>query len=354
MSAVGRAGLVCDVEVATRDVAARIEVAPGETVALLGPNGAGKSTVLDVVAGLVAPSRGGVTLGGRDLTGVPPHRRRVALLAQEPLLFPHLSVLDNVAFGPRSRGAGRAASRDLARTWLVRVGIEDLADRRPARLSGGQAQRAALARALAAEPELLLLDEPMAALDVDVAPAVRQVLHAVLADRSVVVVTHDPLDALLLADRVAVLEQGRVVESGSTSEVLTRPRSAFAARLAGLNLVPGRWDGLAVTHADATVTGLPVERSPDAGADVVAVFSPSAVAVHAEAPTGSPRNSLAALVTDVEPLGDRVRVRTRVGDLPISAEVTPAAVVELGLVPGSRVHLAVKAVEVRVHAARRT
>ena len=172
---------------------------------------------------------------------VAPHRRRIALLAQEPLLFPHLSVLDNVAFGPRSAGAGRSESRGRAREWLEEVGIGDLADRRPAQLSGGQAQRAAVARALAAEPDLLLLDEPMAALDVAVTPALRQTLRRVLAERTCVVVTHDVLDALLLADRVLVLEGGRVVEQGPTREVLTRPRSAFAARLAGLNLVVGTW-----------------------------------------------------------------------------------------------------------------
>ena len=349
-----RAGLVLDVAVAARDVAVRLEVAPGETLAVLGPNGAGKSTVLGVVAGLVTPTSGRVTLADRDLTGVPPHRRQVALLAQEPLLFPHLSVLDNVAFGPRSTGAGRGASRDLARTRLREVGAEDLADRRPSQLSGGQAQRVAVARALAAEPEVLLLDEPMAALDVDVAPAVRHVLRTTLADRTVLLVTHDPLDALLLADRVVVMEHGRVVEDGSSQEVLTRPRSSFAARIAGLNLVPGQWDGVAVVHADAVVTGLPSATPPDVRGAAVAVFSPSAVSVYPQARAGSPRNGLSAVVTDVEPLGDRVRLRTRVGTLAIAAEVTPSAAAELDLVPGSPVHLAIKAVEVAVHAAHRS
>lgn len=348
------AGLVVDVAVRPRDVKVRLAVAAGETVALLGPNGAGKSTVLAVVAGLVAPTSGHVTLAGRDLAGVPPHRRQVALLAQEALLFPHLSVLDNVAFGPRSRGARRAASRAAALTHLRTVDAEDLADRRPAQLSGGQAQRVAVARALAAEPEVLLLDEPMAALDVDVAPAVRQVLRTALAGRSVLLVTHDPLDALLLADRVVVLEHGRVVEDGPSHEVLTRPRSAFAARVAGLNLVPGRWEDGAVVHPDAVVTGLPSASPPGERAAAVAVFSPSAVSVYAQAHTGSPRNGLAAVVTDVEPLGDRVRIRTRVGTLTLAAEVTPSAAAELDLVPGAPVHLAVKAVEVAVHAAHRS
>ena len=350
----GDAGLVLDVVVEARDVVARLEVAPGETVALLGPNGAGKSTVLGVAAGLVAPTSGRVTLAGRDLVGVPPHRRQVALLAQEPLLFPHLTVLDNVAFGPRARGAGRRASRAAALTWLREVGADALAGRRPGDLSGGQAQRVAVARALAAEPDVLLLDEPMAALDVDVAPAVRQVLRSSLAARTVLLVTHDPLDALLLADRVVVLEQGRVVEDGPSHEVLTRPRSAFAARVAGLNLVPGRWEGGAVVHPDAVVTGLPSASPPREQEAAVAVFSPSAVSVYAEAHAGSPRNGLAAVVTDVVPLGDRVRVRSRVGTLALAAEVTPSAAADLDLVAGSRVHLSVKAVEVAVHAAHRS
>jgi ABC-type sulfate/molybdate transport systems ATPase subunit len=343
--------------VPSRGIAVTLEVAPGETVALLGPNGAGKSTALGVVAGLV-PTEGRVAVGGRDLDGVPPHRRRVALLAQEPLLFPHLSVLDNVAFGPRSRGAGRRESRAAAGTWLDRVGMVAWADRRPDQLSGGQAQRVALARALAAEPELLLLDEPMAALDVDAAPGVRQVLRTVLADRTTLLVTHDALDALLLADRVVVVEDGRVVEQGETREVLTRPRSDFAARIAGLNLVTGRWRDGAVVHPTASVTGLPVGFQPRDGDEVVAVFSPSAVSVFAEPAAGSPRTSLTGVITDVEPLGDRVRIRTLVGSsspspVPVAADVTPAAAVELDLTPGSQVHLSIKAVEVAVHAARR-
>ncbi|MDF1703200.1 MAG: ABC transporter ATP-binding protein [Aeromicrobium sp.] len=349
-----RSGLVLDVVVGDRDVTVRLEVAHGETLALLGPNGAGKSTVLGAVAGLVAPTSGHVVLDGRDLTGVRPHRRHVALLAQDPLLFPHLSVLDNVAFAPRSTGAGRSASRSAARAHLREVGVEDLADRRPDRLSGGQAQRVAVARALAADPAVLLLDEPMAALDVDVVPALRQVLRRSLADRTVLLVTHDPLDALLLADRVVVLERGRVVEDGATQEVLTRPRSAFAARIAGLNLVAGRWDGRAVVHGDAVLTGLPSSEPLPTGGAAVAVFSPAAVSVYPQPPSGSPRNALAAVVTDVEPLGDRVRVTAAVGSLTITAEVTPSAAADLELVPGAEVHLAVKAVEVAVHAARRS
>jgi molybdopterin-binding protein len=346
--------LVYDAVVAERDVDVAFEVASGDTVALLGPNGAGKSTVLGVVAGLVGPTRGRVVVAGRDLAGVPPHEREVALLAQDPLLFPHLSALENVAFGPRARGAGRSQARTTAREWLDRVGVGDLADRRPARLSGGQAQRVAVARALAAGPELLLLDEPMAALDVAVAPALRHLLRTVLTGRSAVVVTHDALDALLLADRVVVVEDGRVVEQGATADVLRRPRSAFAARIAGLNLVAGTWDGESVVQGGIAVRGLPSDDPPALAGDAVAVFAPTAVSVFREAPGGSPRNALAATVTELEPLGDRFRVRTVAGGtapgVPLQAEVTPAAVAELGLVSGDRVNLIVKATEVSVHA----
>lgn len=342
--------LVVDVRVADRDVEVAFEVAAGETVAILGPNGAGKSTTLDVLGGLLRPDSGRVVLDGEELTGdgrwVAPHARRTALLAQDPLLFPHLSVLENVAFGPRSRGAGRTAARASAATWLAEVDATDLADRRPARLSGGQAQRVAVARALAADPRLLLLDEPMAALDIAVAPALRQLLRTVLADRTAVIVTHHVLDALLLADRVVVLEGGRVVEQGPAGVVLSRPRSAFAARFAGLNLIGGVATPDGVRRPDGSVLhGTPADPAPAGGSEAVAVFRPSAVAVHREPPGGSPRNVLAVRVDELEPLGDVVRVRA--GDL--AADVTVAAVAELGLAPGQEVSFVVKATEVDVY-----
>jgi molybdate transport system ATP-binding protein len=338
-----------------RDVDVTLSVAPGETVALLGPNGAGKSTILDLAAGLLRPDRGEVSLDGRVLTRVggdgaaawvPPHDRHIALLAQDPLLFPHLSVLENVEFAPRSRGARRAAARASAQHWLDEVGVLDLAARKPAQVSGGQAQRVALARALAADPRLLLLDEPMAALDVAVTPALRQTLRRVQEGRSAVIVTHDPLDALLLADRVVVLEQGRIVEQGPAADVLARPRSAFAARIAGLNMLVGSWrEGAVHTSSGVHVYGLSTEPTPRDGQAVVAVFSPAAVSVFRDTPGGSPRNALDCTLTDIEPYGDRVRVRA--GDL--SADVTPQAVAELDLVPGARVVLSVKANEVAVY-----
>lgn len=336
---------------AERDVEVSLSVAAGETLAVLGPNGSGKSTVLGVTAGLLTPDSGRVSVGEAVLTDtaagvrVPPHARRTALLGQEPLLFPHLSALENVAFGPRSAGVPRADARAAAQRWLDDVGVGELSGRRPAQLSGGQAQRVAVARALAAEPSLLLLDEPMAALDVAVLPALRQTLRRVLADRTVVVVTHDPLDALLLADRVVVLTGGRVVEEGPSAEVLSRPRSPFAARLAGLNLVRGTWDGGAVVSPEGLrVHGQVTGAAPYAGA--VATFRPAAVAVYPEHVDGSPRNAFDVTVTELEPLADLVRVHAG----PLHADVTVQAAAELALDVGHRVTFAVKATEVAVYA----
>ena len=338
--------------VAERHVDLAFDVAAGETVALLGPNGSGKSTALAVTAGLVHPDAGRVELDGRVLTDVaggvrvPPHDRRTALLGQEPLLFPHLDALENVAFGPRSAGTPRRVAREVAQRWLDEVGVGELSARRPGQLSGGQAQRVAVARALAASPALLLLDEPMAALDVAVQPALRQTLRRVLADRTVVVVTHDPLDALLLADRVVVLSAGRVIEQGVASEVLSRPRSPFAARLAGLNLVTGTWRSGSVESADGLrVHGQVVGPAPVEGEGAVATFRPAAVAVYRSAVEGSPRNSFPVTITEVEPLADLIRVHAG----PLHADVTVQAAAELGLATGLEVAFSVKATEVAVY-----
>lgn len=347
-----------------RDLQVDLEVADGETVALLGPNGAGKSSLLAVAAGLLRPHDGRVTLGGRTLTHVeagrtrawvPPHARQVALLAQDPLLFPHLSLRHNVAFGPRARGATRRDATLEADRWLTRIGLPELGDRRPAAVSGGQAQRVAVARALAADPRLLLLDEPMAALDVDVTPALRHLLREVLRDRTVVIATHDVLDALLLADRVAVLDGGRVVELGPTREVLGRPRSAFAARIAGLNIVAGTWaDGGVRTPGGDLVQGRLHDDGggtdrvePTAGTRMIAAFRPSAVSVFPHRAAGSPRNSWTATVTALEPHGDLVRVRAD----RLSADITPQAATDLAVTPGDTVWFTVKATEVDLYPA---
>jgi molybdate transport system ATP-binding protein len=345
--------------VAERGFDAALRVGPRETVAVMGPNGAGKSTLLSVIAGLLRPDSGRAELGGKVLFDfspdrsrwTPPHHRGTALLAQEPLLFPHLSALENVAFGPRSAGAGRGEAKTEALRWLAAVDAQDLHDRRPAELSGGQAQRVAVARALAADPGLLLLDEPMAALDIHTAPLLRRLLKSVLADKPAIIITHDVLDALMLADRVVILEGGRIAEEGPTREVLERPRSTFAAGLAGLNLIPGTLaaGGLLSAHGQ-TISGHVEEdfvRAGQADMPAVAVFPPSAVSVFLDDAHGSPRNYFEVTITDLEPHGDLVRVRA--GSL--AADVTPAASADLGLVPGLPVHFVVKATAVAIYPA---
>jgi molybdate transport system ATP-binding protein len=348
----------------TLDVA--LTVAPGEVLAVLGPNGAGKSTLLDVLAGLLRPDAGHVRVGDRTLTDVrdgvhvPAHRRGVGLLAQQALLFPHLSALANVAFGPRAQGVSRREAAVRAQDLLEAVDAGVLAERRPAQMSGGQQQRVALARALAAGPGLLLLDEPLAALDVDATPAMRALLRRTVGDsgRTAVLVTHSALDALVLADRVVVLTAGRVVEEGPTREVLARPRSPFAARVAGLDLVPGTASAGGLKTADGAVIVGHAEEV-DEGEPAVAVFPPTAVAVFAERPHGSPRNVVQVRLAAVEPHGDLVRLRA--GVLPggpgwadgLAADVTPGALVDLPVEPGAELWFAVKAAEVAIHPAGR-
>lgn len=337
----------------------RLRVRPGEVVAVLGANGAGKSTLLSLLSGLLHPDTGRITLDDKVLvdtttrTWVPPHGRKIALLAQQALLFPHLTAAANVAFGPRSQGVGRRAAQATAEQWLAAVDATEFADRKPAQLSGGQAQRIAIARALAARPSVLLLDEPMAALDVAVGPALRNLLRRVLREtrRSALLVTHDLIDALSLADRVVVVESGRIVEDGPTRTVLTEPRSAFTARIAGINLVAGTSDGHHLVTDDGTRIVGRFDPACQPGDSVVAVFQPSAVAVHLQEPTGSPRNHLPVTITELEPRGEIVRIHTAPipGAGGLLADVTVGAVADLELQPGVRVFCAVKATEVAIY-----
>jgi molybdate transport system ATP-binding protein len=352
----------------TLDVA--IDLAAGQTLAILGPNGAGKSSLLDIVAGLLRPDTGHAMLAGRTLfrlgdqpadpgadsadpsgaasadpadpasaatlaagsRWLPPHRRGVSLLAQQPLLFPHLTVLDNVAFGPRSAGQSRRQSRATAAHWLEEVDALDLADRKPAQLSGGQAQRIAVARALASAPALLLLDEPLAALDVGVAQDVRRMLRRVLAGRTVIFVTHDILDAFTLADRVLVVHNGTIVEQGPTRDVLRRPRTGFTAELAGLNLLTGVGTAAGLQLDDGT-TLTAAGGAPPARAAALAV-SPSAVAVSLARPPAGISNVVAATIRDLDPHGDLVRVHSAL----LAADVPASLAVDLDLRPGLPVY----------------
>ena len=331
-----------------------LNIDQGEVVALLGPNGAGKTTLLRAVAGLVPLNSGHVRLDGQVLedtdTGqyVPTERRPIGFVFQDYLLFPHLSVLDNVAFGLRSRGTGRRLAAEKAVQWLDRVGLESYAGAKPAELSGGQRQRVALARALAPDPRLLLLDEPLAALDASSRAEVRRDLKKHLASFAGIrlVVTHDPLEAVALADRLIVIEQGRLVQTGTAAEVTERPRSQYVADLVGVNLLRGEAD-----HGTVRMAGGPLVAAAGAeSGDVFAVIHPRAVSVHRKRPEGSPRNVWPGRATGIELMGDRVRVRID-GEVRVVAEVTTAALKELDLDEGGEVWLSFKATDVGVYPA---
>lgn len=327
------------------DLVLRVEA--GEVVALLGPNGAGKSTALRALAGLTPLTGGHITLDGEALHERSAERRPVGMVFQDYLLFPHLSALDNVAFGPRCHGVRKGEARRRAAEWLGRVGLADHAAARPRELSGGQAQRVALARALAVRPRMLLLDEPLAALDAHTRLDIRAQLRRHLADfeGAAVLVTHDPLDAMVLADRIVVIEDGRLVQEGTPAHVARHPRTDYVARLVGLNLYRGTARGHAVE-----LPGLTLNVAESLDGDVFLAFPPSALALFRTRPDGSPRNLWEARVTAVEPHGDQVRVHL---DSPVAAaaDITPAALAELGLTEGHAVWAAVKAAETHAYPA---
>jgi molybdate transport system ATP-binding protein len=335
----------------TLDVRLRAE--PGDVIAVIGPNGVGKSTLVRALAGIVPLSDGRVACAGQtwDAPGVrlDARERRVGMVFQDELLFPHLSALANVAFGPRSRGTRKADAERDARAWLDRFGVADLANRRPGQLSGGQAQRVSIARALATRPRLLLLDEPLSALDVGIAMALRIELtrHLAAYDGATVLVTHDALDALTVANRVLVLDDGRVAQEGTPSEVAQRPRTDHVARLVGINVLRGMSSGTTIRLGDGTAI---VSATPAEG-EVDACFSPTAVTLTMDEPSGSARNRWPGTVTSLVPHGSAVRVHLDAAT-GLIADVTPASAAQLGLTTGSRVWATVKATEIAVYAGR--
>ncbi|MGI8520122.1 MAG: ABC transporter ATP-binding protein [Actinomycetota bacterium] len=332
-----------------------IKAAAGETVVLVGPNGAGKTTLLRALAGLLPLAGGRVTLDDEVLEDpasrrrLPPEHRSVGFVFQDYVLFPHLSVLDNVAFGLRAaRGRSKDEARTQAREWLERMGLVGYAAERPRVLSGGQAQRVALARALATRPRMLLLDEPLAALDAGARAEVRRELKSSLSrfDGVRLVVTHDPVEAMALADRVVVIEGGRVVQEGTPSDLSARPRSSYIAELVGLNL----WRGQGLGDRVRLDSGgeMLVSHAPEG--EVYAALHPRAVALYRSRVEGSPRNVWRGRISRVESDGGRVRIRVE-GSIPVVAEVTPVAVAERSLIEGEEIWVSIKATEVSVYPA---
>jgi molybdate transport system ATP-binding protein len=340
------------VQIGTLDLDVALELDAGEVIALLGPNGAGKSTILRTLAGLLPIDRGRIDLDGRTIDDpeqdvfVVPEERPIGVVFQDYLLFDHMTVLENVAYGMRARRVPKREARALAAGWLDRLGLADYGDQRPVALSGGQAQRVALARALAVSPRLLLLDEPLAALDVGTRAEVRRDLRQHLAtfDGMRVLVTHDPVDAHALADRIAIVEDGRIVQRGTLAELTAHPRSRYVAELVGVNLATG-------VVADGTLTtdgGAEIVVADAAAGPACAVIRPHSVTLTRDAPQRtSARNSWAGTIVDVDRLGDRARVRLDAA-LPLVAEITVAALDDLDLRPGDEVHATVKATEIEV------
>jgi len=354
------AGLRADVAVRRGDFHLDVSVTltAGSVLAVLGPNGSGKSTLLNAIAGQIRPDFGRIEVGNRvlsdDDTFVAVADRRVGLLGQDPLLFPHLSALENVSFGQLARGVRHQQARSVAAEWLGRVGLTGLEDQKPASLSGGQQQRVAIARALAAKPDLLLLDEPMAALDVETASAVRTLLREHLAQTGVttIVVTHDVADAIVLADQVMILQDGRIADAGGLSELMREPATEFTASLVGLNLVRGvvRADGAVIANDGRCFRGVGDSLRP--GAAVSLVFPPTALRLQHEPAARGTANHWSGTVAAMEPSATGVRIRLA-GDR-VVAELPAAQWVGAGVTLGSSISLAVDASDVVAYASARS
>ncbi len=334
---------------------ADVQVDAGHCLALVGPTGCGKTTLLRSIVGTVRPERGRIALGddvwfelpgGRDLA---PEARRVGYLPQDYGLFPHMTVQANVVYGARARGMHRKEAAATASSLLGQLGLDDLARRHPFRLSGGQRQRIGLARALASRPGVLLLDEPLAALDMQTRGQVRIFLGAFIKEVGLptIVVTHDPVDALTLGDQIAVMREGRIVQAGDRYDVIHHPRDDFVAGFVGVNLFRGHArrteDGLTEIAAD----GLTLFSTDDVTGGALVVVQPADITLSLERPEGSALNVLAGAVEALTYLGGTVRVDVRVGEAVVAAEVTYHSAQALGLQAGTEVFAVFKASSTR-------
>ena len=339
---------------------ASLVVPAASVLVLVGENGSGKSTLLRLVAGLLVPDAGVVRLEGRVLVDraagvfVPPEHRPVGYVAQDYALFPHLSVRDNVAFGPRALRLPGDRVRERVERALERFALGELAARHPGELSGGQQQRVALARALVLDPEVLLLDEPLAALDLATRRAVRGELRRLLGALpcATLLVTHQPSEALAFGERIAVMEAGRVTQCGPRAEFLLRPRSGYVAEFLGVNVLDGEVVGPPADGLVIVAVGDGRVSVPDPGwiGPVRLVLHPREVVVSLEPPGGSARNALRGRVEELipePPSGERVRVMLSTRP-PLAAEITRHSAELLGLRPGVEVFASFKATGIAV------
>lgn len=333
---------------------ADLSVEPGEVLAILGPNGSGKTTLLRAIAGLTRVHSGRIGIDGEVFDDpqagifIAPERRPIGMVFQDYLLFEHLSALDNVAFGLRARGMARAEARRRAQLWLERVGLGDRGPARPRELSGGQAQRVAVARALATDPRILLLDEPLAALDIGSRRQVRRDLRRYLDafDGVRLLVTHDPIDAYALADRIAIVEDGSIVQYGTIGEITAHPRSRYVAELIGSNLITGTVDHGSISTAE----GVGLSVVADFTGPGFAMIRPQSILVARDLTPSSARNVLSGPIDDIDRLGDRVRLGIA-APVHLTAEITAAALESMQLRLGDLVHAAVKATDIEVYPA---
>ncbi len=352
-----RDGFVCN---------ARFSAESGEPCTLIGPNGSGKSTVAAALAGILRIDTGSIELNKTSLDNgrrvLCPQRRNVGVVFQDRLLFPTMTVRDNIAFGLRARGQSKNEANRSAGKWLDRLDLTQHADKRPSQLSGGQAQRAALARALAIDPDLLILDEPLAELDPESKPGIRRLIADLLNEFTGVsiLITHDPLEARSLAQRIVVIEDGAIVQTGSPDDLQRTPRSAFAAAFVGINLFAGvitlTADKPSVTGArragqsdDAPSTTIRI-ASPDLPdrAEVFAALHPRAIILSHDKPASSARNAHHCTVESIDPIDGALRV-TLTGPIELTAEITDEARTDLHLTAGSPIWASFKATEVRVY-----
>ncbi len=353
----------------------------GKTTVLLGESGAGKSTVLRSVAGLLHPQRGHISLD--DVTYfdsdqhliVPPQDRPFGYVFQDYVLFPHLSVFENVAFGLRAQHLPRKTIHQHVGEALEQVHLTGLDQRRPAQLSGGQQQRVAIARALALRPQLLLLDEPLSALDVQTRREVRQELRRLLTNVSVttLMVTHQYLDALLFGQQILVLDQGKIIQQGNHHTLLQKPRSSYVAELVGMNFFQGR-----VVHSDANALctiqlsgngrqGIEVHATlgeydqtrwvPQLGEDAYVVVDPRSITLHLIPPEGSAQNVFCGEIVQILPVGNaesddgrvRVSILLNSSTLPLTAELTSSSTIRMELSEGKTIYASFKATEARAY-----